>query len=150
MKGVYGGVVINEDGRVLLRKPIGLHKTRVWTFAKGKQEDGESAEQTALREVLEETGVRAKIIRRLVSPSQEFPIPDEYFLMVPLELTGRFDHETAATVWATKEEAVELISMTEDEERRIRDLRILQFAFDLFGSVKGLPPFSSEEGHGPV
>jgi diadenosine hexaphosphate hydrolase (ATP-forming) len=143
MKRAYGGILINDSGRVLLRKPRGLHKTRVWTFAKGKSENGESAEQTALREVLEETGVRAKIVRRLVMAAGEPTAQDDYFLMVPVEETGRFDEETTAIVWATKAEAEELISMTEDLERRTRDLRLLQGAFELYGSVRGLLPFSS-------
>src|SRR5579859_2880410 len=98
MKRAYGGVLINDAGRVLLRKPTGLHKTRVWTFAKGKPLEGETAEQTALREVFEETGVRAKIIRRLLFPPDELSTDDEYFLMIPLEETGQFDAETAAIV----------------------------------------------------
>lgn len=138
MKRAYGGVLINETGRVLLRKPRGLHKTRVWTFAKGKPNEGETAQETALREVFEETGVRAKVVRVL---NEEAASQDEYFLMEPVEETGRFDEETTAIVWATKAEAEEMISMTEDPERRDRDLRILQSAFDLYGSIKGLPPF---------
>jgi len=147
MKRAYGGILINDSGRVLLRKPRGLHKTRIWTFAKGRPENGETAEQTALREVLEETGVRAKIIRRLVMPEGEPPLQDDYFLMAPLEETGRFDEETTAIVWATKPEAEELISMTEDSERRTRDLKLLQWAFGLFGSVRGLLPASSTDEH---
>jgi 8-oxo-dGTP pyrophosphatase MutT (NUDIX family) len=147
MKRAHGGVLINEAGRVLLRKPTGLHKTRVWTFAKGKALDGETAEQTALREVLEETGVRGKIIRRLVFPPEELETQDDYFLMWPLEETGQFDAETAAIVWATREEAAELISMTEDPERRLRDLGILRFAFEVFGAVRGqLPSSTSDRG----
>ncbi|HTL16633.1 MAG TPA: NUDIX domain-containing protein [Patescibacteria group bacterium] len=140
MKRACGGVLINDAGRVLLRKPTAMHKTRVWTFAKGKPLEGETAEQTALREVLEETGVRARIIRRLLLPSEEPEIRDDYFLMVPLEETGRFDGETAAIVWATKEEADELISMTEDAERRLRDLKILRLAFEAIGAIRGLLP----------
>ena len=148
MKRAYGGVLINETGRVLLRKPRGLHKTRVWTFAKGKPNEGETGEQTALREVFEETGVRAKIIRRVVVPPEQTGINDEYFLMTPVEETGRFDHETVAIVWATRTEAEELISMTEDPERRTRDLRILQFAFDTFALVGGSVSFSPDDQTG--
>jgi 8-oxo-dGTP pyrophosphatase MutT (NUDIX family) len=143
MKRAYGGILINEAARVLLRKPRGLHKTRVWTFAKGKQEDGETDEQTALREVFEETGVRGKIIAKVPIPPEERGIPDEYFLMVPIEETGRFDEETVATVWASKDEANELISMTEDPERRQRDLKILQFAFGAYASLRGSFVFPS-------
>ena len=145
MKRAYGGVLINESGRVLLRKPRGLHKTRLWTFAKGKPKDGESAEQTALREVLEETGVRGKIIRRILIPPEEIEIRDEYYLMKPIEDTGQFDEETQAIVWATKPEAEELISMTEDLERRVRDLKVLRFAFEIFGSVNGSMPLTQDD-----
>ena len=140
MKRAYGGVLINDAGRVLLRKPRNLHKTRVWTFAKGKPKDGETGQQTALREVFEETGVRARIIRRVPIPPEELQNQDEYFLMEPLEETGRFDDETTAIVWATREEADELISMTEDPERRVRDLKILRFAFETFVAANGSFP----------
>jgi|SRR5579862_5033001 len=150
MKRAYGGVLINDEGRVLLRKPRGLHKTRVWTFAKGKSEDGETAEQTALREVLEETGVRAEIVRRVADSTGAAEFPDEYFLMAPVEETGRFDEETTAIVWATKPEAEELISMTEDPERRVRDLRILQSAFNLYSSLKDLQPSPPDDKDRPV
>ncbi len=58
----YGGVVVNEAGEVLLYEPLNHFGGYVWTFPKGTQEEGESPEQTALREVEEETGVRACIV----------------------------------------------------------------------------------------
>jgi 8-oxo-dGTP diphosphatase len=140
MKRAFGGVLINDAGRVLLRKPRALHKTRVWTFAKGKPDDGETAEETALREVFEETGVRARIVRRVPIPPEELETQDEYFLMTPLEETGRFDDETTAIVWATRDQADELISMTEDPARRARDLKILRFAYETFASANGSLP----------
>jgi len=146
MKKAFGGVLIDEAGRVLLRKPAGLHKTRVWTFAKGKPLEGETAEQTALREVFEETGVRAKILRQLVIPRAELEFSDDYYLMLPLEETGRFDAETTAIVWATRDQAEELISMTEDPERRLRDLKILRFAYEAITEVRGLLPLQPNDG----
>jgi 8-oxo-dGTP pyrophosphatase MutT (NUDIX family) len=145
MKRAYGGVLINNAGRVLLRKPRNLHKTRVWTFAKGKPEGAETGEQTAIREVFEETGVRARIIRRVPIPPEELQNQDEYFLMEPLVETGRFDDETTAIVWATRDEADELISMTEDPERRARDLKILRFAFEAFASASGSFPYPAAD-----
>ena len=150
MKRAYGGVLINDARRVLLRKPNGLHKTRVWTFAKGKPEDGEGAEQTALREVFEETGVRGKILRKIVIPPEELATNDEYYLMEPVEETGQFDDETVAIVWAGREEAEELISMTEDAERRERDLKILRFAFETFTSLRGPQPFTPGDNEQPI
>jgi 8-oxo-dGTP pyrophosphatase MutT (NUDIX family) len=69
MKRAYGGVLINEMAGFCSgsqRAP----QNPVWTFAKGKQKDGENAQQTALREVLEETGVRAKVISKYWFPQK--------------------------------------------------------------------------------
>lgn len=57
----YGGIVFDGDGRVLLREPKGHFGGYVWTFAKGDALKGETPEETALREVREETGVEASI-----------------------------------------------------------------------------------------
>lgn len=52
-----GGVVIFGNAVLLLRKFNGD-----WVLPKGRVENEESLEEAALREVYEETGVRAKII----------------------------------------------------------------------------------------
>ena len=56
MNKAYGGVVINEQGLVLLREPSSHYDGYVWTFAKGRPDAKESPERTALREVEEENG----------------------------------------------------------------------------------------------
>lgn len=61
-KIAYGGVVFDEAGLVLLRKPKGEYDGYKWTFPKGRPDPGESPEAAALREVFEESGVKACII----------------------------------------------------------------------------------------
>ncbi|ADV68190.1 NUDIX hydrolase [Deinococcus maricopensis] len=56
-----GGVVFNAHGDVLLVQ----YANGGWTFPKGHLERGETPEQAAVREVEEETGVRATITARL-------------------------------------------------------------------------------------
>jgi 8-oxo-dGTP diphosphatase len=54
-----GGIVV-RDGRLLIirqRRPYGVH----WEFPSGYYEAGESFEQTAAREVLEETAVAVEV-----------------------------------------------------------------------------------------
>jgi 8-oxo-dGTP diphosphatase len=53
-----GGVVVDAEGRVLV-----AHRPRYddWSLPKGKLEPGEDWENAALREVREETGVRAAL-----------------------------------------------------------------------------------------
>ena len=49
-----GGVVRNNDDKVLF-----IRRWDMWDLPKGKMEKGETPEQTALREVKEETGIKA-------------------------------------------------------------------------------------------
>jgi 8-oxo-dGTP pyrophosphatase MutT (NUDIX family) len=58
----YGGVVVRGTD-VLVITPAGKH--RVLSLPKGGAEDGETGEQTAAREVREETGVQAVVRDRL-------------------------------------------------------------------------------------
>jgi 8-oxo-dGTP pyrophosphatase MutT (NUDIX family) len=135
MKRAYGGVVINAASQVLLREPAGHYKGDRWTFAKGKPEPGESPEQTALREVFEETGCRAVIVARIPGSFDGSRTINEYFLMAPLEDTRRFDGETQAVHWASAEEARQLIELNERPRRRRRDLRVLKLALAMFRSL---------------
>ncbi|MFH1916155.1 MAG: NUDIX domain-containing protein [Nanoarchaeota archaeon] len=52
------GAIILHDGKFLLIK----HHIGHWDFPKGHVESGETEEETALREVHEETGLRVEII----------------------------------------------------------------------------------------
>ncbi|WP_457600078.1 NUDIX hydrolase [Hydrogenivirga sp.] len=51
-----GGVLFRDGEVLLIKNPSG-----VWSFPKGNVEKGESPEETAVREVYEETGIRGKI-----------------------------------------------------------------------------------------
>jgi 8-oxo-dGTP pyrophosphatase MutT (NUDIX family) len=135
VKRAYGGVVINPSGEVLLREPAGHHKGDRWTFAKGKPEPGESPEQTAVREVLEETGYLAEIVTKIPGAFAGSRTCNEYFLMLPIENTRHFSAETQAVRWATVEEARQLIRLNLKPKRRKRDLRVLKLALALFRSL---------------
>jgi 8-oxo-dGTP pyrophosphatase MutT (NUDIX family) len=84
-----GGVVI-DDGKVLV---IVNRSDKSVTFPKGTVEDDESIEDTAIREVLEETGYQTNIVDNLGDMSFEFTWKDgkdykktiHFFLM---ELSG--------------------------------------------------------------
>ena len=55
-----GGVLL-KNGEVLLA----LNSSNVWTFPKGLVEEGESAQDAAVREVQEETGIKGRVIKPL-------------------------------------------------------------------------------------
>lgn len=99
---VYGGAVIDREGRVLLREPKGHYDHYVWTFRKGGPNDGESPEAAAVREVQEEAGVLAEVVKRIPGSFEGGTTENIYFLMRPLKETGKFDTETAADTGAVR------------------------------------------------
>lgn len=99
-----GGVVIDDDGRVLLREPANHFGGAAWTFPKGRPNEGEDPAKTALRETLEETGVSAEIVGGKPIPGS-FPgtvTHTVYFLMWPTGERRPPDKETWGVRWATR------------------------------------------------
>ena len=121
----FGGVLVDERKRVLLREPAGRYGGYVWTFAKGRPDPGESAEQAALREVREETGYDARITGLVPGVFQGDTSTTLFFLMAPTGKQQPFGAETARTVWAEFEEAKRLVSMNETAGGRDRDLNVI-------------------------
>jgi len=89
-----------------------------WTLPKGTPDQGETTEQTALREVREESGLEVRIVRRFESIEYSFNQGRtrihktvHYFLMVPTggDL-GRHDHEFDEVRWIGFDEAATLLT----------------------------------------
>lgn len=125
----YGGVLINDRGEVQLREPAGHFGGYVWTFAKGRPDPGETPEQTALREVLEETGQAARIVALIPEVFAGTTTTTVFFLMEPVGEPGPFSDETAAVHWVDRETARQLMYMTTTPTGRERDLKVLDAAF---------------------
>lgn len=95
-----------------------------WTLPKGTPDSGETVEETALREVGEETGLEVRIVAPLPSIEYDF-VQDgtrihktvHYFLMEP---TGgdlaRHDHEFERVRWVAFEDAGALLSFATERE----------------------------------
>jgi 8-oxo-dGTP diphosphatase len=124
----YGGVLIDDDSRVLLREPKGHFGGYVWTFAKGGANPGESPEEAALREVREETGIEAEIIVEVPGWFVGTTSDTQFFLMRPVRDHRDFHEETAAVRWVSFEDAEVLIGKTHSTTGKARDLAILSAA----------------------
>ena len=122
-----GGVVYRvREGRpeiVLVARPV----TNLWALPKGTPNPGESLEETALREVSEETGLEVEIVEPISEIAYSFHVTDgrvridkvvHHFLMTA---TGgdvsRHDHEYDLVGWYGLTEALRL--MTYDNERTV-------------------------------
>ena len=71
-----GGVVIFR-GKVLLLYKNFKNKYEGWVLPKGTVEEGEDYKDTAVREVREETGAEASIIKYIDKTQYTFSIPDD-------------------------------------------------------------------------
>lgn len=71
-----GGVVIFR-GKILLLYKNYKNKYEGWVLPKGTVEEGEEYKETAAREVLEETGVRASIIKYVGMSQYTFSVPED-------------------------------------------------------------------------
>jgi 8-oxo-dGTP pyrophosphatase MutT (NUDIX family) len=136
----YGGVVIDPQGRLLLREVAGHYGGYVWSYAKGRPDGDEPPRETALREVREELGVDARILLPLAGTFAGTTTRSHFFLMtvdprtVDLRWTSR---ETSRLRWALPDEARALLSLTTDATARGRDLAVLEAAL---GSLPGPLP----------
>jgi 8-oxo-dGTP pyrophosphatase MutT (NUDIX family) len=112
-----GGVVVRQGesgSEVLLASRRTRRGELVWGLPKGLVESGESAEATAVREVQEETGYRARVRENLGDVSYWFVWEGtrirktvHFFLMEDLgETPGQRDAEMEEVAWFPIEEAV--------------------------------------------
>lgn len=116
-----GGVVV-RDGEVLL---IAVSGGR-WQLPKGRVERGETMEETAVREVREETGVAGRVRAPLPAIDYWFARPGarihkrvDYFLLdYDSGTTDDYDpHEVERAAWLPWDEAE--AALTFDNERRV-------------------------------
>ena len=110
-----GGVVYRKNGmspEVLL--VTAKREPSIWVLPKGHIEAGESPDQTAVREVFEEAGVRARIVEFLMTSR---PIVRgeqqriEYFLMEAVAVETPTEGRHLA--WLSKKEAIDRVTFAE-------------------------------------
>ncbi|MGG3506560.1 NUDIX hydrolase [Paenibacillus lautus] len=121
-KYAFGGIVFNQNQQVLMRSPSGHWGGYVWTFAKGGAELSDSSpEETATREVLEETGYKCSIIAAIPGEYESDTCVTKYFLMRPDIWSSHYDEETQEIKWVSVEQAFEMIEMTSTQKGKQRD-----------------------------
>jgi 8-oxo-dGTP diphosphatase len=117
-----GGVIFRTNERGNLRVLV-AHRPRYddWSLPKGKMEDGETAETTAIREVLEETGSHCRIVAPLGATRHRIDggVKEvEWFAMRPLPDSPGFEknQEVDRVKWMSRRKALEWLSYDDDRD----------------------------------
>ncbi len=124
-----GGVVYKKDNSqifilLILHSGLTANKDEVWTFPKGHIDGDEKPEETAVREVREETGVTATIIEKLGSIKYTFVWEGDnvfkivtWYLMeyVSGDVSGH-DYEVMEAKWFEITEAEKLLTYSTDKQ----------------------------------
>jgi len=113
-----GGVVVRGTGDELEVVIAGRDSDRTWVFPKGTPDPGETIEQTALREVREESGLDVEIVRSIGTIEYWFAVPGErvhkvvhFFLMRALGGdVSRHDHEYDDVRWVPVSDARRMLT----------------------------------------
>ncbi len=79
------GVFVWKDGKFLMGKRRGSHGHDTWSIPGGHLEFGESWEECAKREVLEETGLRVNNVRFLAATNDLFPDDNKHYTTIWVE-----------------------------------------------------------------
>ena len=133
-----GGVLVRRlrgQWRLAAIRPAG--KDDVWALPKGLISHGESAAETAVREVAEETGVQGRLLEKLGDVryvytwrgERVFKVVSFFLLRYSRgrlgDLPPAYRHEVAETRWVSLEEAPGLLAYKGEREMAAKALQIL-------------------------
>jgi 8-oxo-dGTP pyrophosphatase MutT (NUDIX family) len=133
-----GGVVVRRiRGRWHLAAIRPGGKTDVWALPKGLIGSGESAAETALREVAEETGVSGRLVEKLGDVRYVYTWRGERvfkvvsFFLVRYsggrlgDIPAEFRHEVAETRWLPLEESPRLLTYGGERDIAAKALQLI-------------------------
>ena len=118
---------------------VGRTSERLWALPKGTPDPGETIEETALREVREETGLHVRIVDTLGQVEYWYTAPDgerinktvHFYLMEPIGgSTADHDHEFDLVEWRHVTEAERLLTHR-------NQLPLLHRAWEQIGRLTG-------------
>jgi 8-oxo-dGTP pyrophosphatase MutT (NUDIX family) len=126
-----GGLVVADPAGRAQAALIGRYDRRGrmrWSLPKGHLEPGETAEQAAVREVAEETGIQGRVVAPLGSIDYSFVSADRrvhktvhhFLLFAEGGQLSRADAEVAEVAWVPLDELSDRLNY--DDERQLLDV----------------------------
>lgn len=79
------GVIIVKENKVLIGKRKNSHGEGTWAFPGGHLEFGETPEQCAKREVLEEVGIKVKNLSRVPYTNDIFELEGKHYVTLYIQ-----------------------------------------------------------------
>ena len=103
---VGAGVIVRDDGRILLTQRGAGHLEGLWEFPGGKVEDGEDPRDTVVRECREECAIEVRVDDILDVTFHRYPNKDVLLLFYRCTLvSGEVRHvEVADHAWVSIDE----------------------------------------------
>jgi 8-oxo-dGTP pyrophosphatase MutT (NUDIX family) len=127
MKTVYAaGIIVYTKEKNQIRYLLLRHAAGHWGLPKGRRDPGENDEQTAQRELFEETGLTIKNLDtrfslsttyEVVYDNERLPKVITYFVGEVTEPIVTLSHEHDQFLWCTLEEAME--TLTHESSREV-------------------------------
>jgi len=121
-----GGVIFKKETNTLEVALIAMKNKTVWTLPKGIIDKGERPEESAVREIKEETGLTGKIIDTIGDKSYWFYLKNEnakcrktvsYFLLQYIDGNiGDYCWEVDEAKWFALDDAIRQVSYKSDRE----------------------------------
>jgi ribonuclease HI/8-oxo-dGTP pyrophosphatase MutT (NUDIX family) len=121
-----GGVVYKKEGNKYKICLIAKKDKTIWSLPKGRVDGGEVPEETAIREIAEETGHHVRIETKIDEVNYYFFWKDNetfyhkfvYFYLMALieENAQERDQEADAVIWVTPREAYKMVTYINEKE----------------------------------
>lgn len=121
-----GGVIFRRKGHKIEIALVAVKGGKVWCLPKGLMEKGEDERDTAIREVMEETGLKGRIVDKIGDISYWYYIKEEetrckklvhFYLLEYIEGdTERHSWEVDRAEWFEIDEALRLLSYKDERD----------------------------------
>ncbi|MFZ4150487.1 NUDIX hydrolase [Streptomyces pseudogriseolus] len=110
--GISAAIIVSEGKVLMVRRRVSEGEL-MWQFPAGQIEDGEAAEEAAVRETVEETGLVVSVIRRIGYLASHPKSGREMFYTAcePLQGEARVadDEELDAVAWVAHSEIADYV-----------------------------------------